>query len=368
MSLTHFIFFSRLSLSSPSAGELHVRPGQRDWTKMRLPSSLGYEVLIPGEVPVEWTKGNDGKAMAWRPVHDVKFRRDSKKRWHLIYMRAPPKVSSLLPSQPPAGAAGGGGPVYKDDGSNKDRRAAGPGRAQALVPVPAPVPAAVPATVPATVPAPMAAQQNVRRKRSKRSTVKGLTASDDPGVRVPDTIYLPGSKGNSPQSQPAVLEIGAGSAEAFLLVAEKRSRLAQELFDAHRYAETNGDTPKLKRARYLLRRRMNEVAIRLESLKHDLMVRRAAAIYSRTETLLFPKFDVGNMVRSKVLHPANKRKMLSLGHCRFRHFLRHRALVQNKTLRIVTEHYTSQACPRCLKLNKRLGASKMFLCPFCHYQ
>ena len=61
-------------------------------------------------------------------------------------------------------------------------------------------------------------------------------------------------------------------------------------------------------------------------------------------------------------------RMLSLGHCRFRHFLRHRALVQNKTLRIVTEHYTSQACPRCLKRNKLLGASKMFRCPFCKYQ
>jgi transposase len=212
------------------------------------------------------------------------------------------------------------------------------------------------------------AQKNVRRKRFKRSTVKGLTASDDVGVRVPDTIYLPGSKGNSAQSQPAVLEIGAGAAEAFSLVAKKRSRLAQELFDAHRDAETNGDTPERKRARYLLRRRMNEVAIRLESLKHDLMVRRAAAIYSRTETLLFPKFDVGKMVRSKVLPPVVKRRMLSLGHCRFRHFLRHRALVQNKTLRIVTEHYTSQACPRCLKRNKLLGASKMFRCPFCKYQ
>jgi transposase len=204
--------------------------------------------------------------------------------------------------------------------------------------------------------------------RSKRSTVKGLSASDDVGVRVPDTIYLPGSKGNSPQSQPAVLEIGAGAAEAFSLVSKKRSMLAQELFDAHRDAETNGDTPKRKGARNLLRRRMSEAAIRLESLKRDLMVRRAAAIYSRTETLLFPKFDVGNMVRSKVLPPAVKRRMLSLGHCRFRHFLRHRALVQNKTLRIVTEHYTSQACPRCLKRNKKVGTLKMFRCPFCHYQ
>ena len=302
---------------------------------------------------MEWTAGKGGK-MAWRPAHDVKFRRDRNKRWHLIYIRAPPKVSSPLPSEPPAGAAGGGEPVYNVEGSYKQRRAAGPGGARALVPVPAPV----------------LAQQNGRqkRKRSKRSKVKGLKASDDVGVRVPDTIYLPGGKGHSPQSQPAVLEIGAGAAEAFSLVAKKRSRLAQELFEAHRYAKTNGDTPELKRARYLLRRRMNEVAIRLESLKHDLMVRRAAAIYSRTETLLFPKFDVGNMVRSEVLPPAVKRRMLSLGHCRFRHFLRHRALVQNKTLRIVTEHYTSQACPRCLKRNKLLGASKMFRCPFCKYQ
>ena len=326
---------------------------------MRLPSSLGYEVLIPGEVPVEWTKGN-AETMAFRPLHDVKFRRDRKKRWHLIYMRAPPKVSS--PSEPPAEAAGGVGPVYNVEGSYKERRAAGGAQ------LPAPVPAPVLAPVPAPVLVPVPAQQNVRRVRSKRSTVKGLSASDDVGVRVPDTIYLPGSKGNSPQSQPAILEIGAGAAEAFSLVSKKRSMLAQELFSAHRDAETDGDTPKDKGARNLLRLRMSEVAIRLESLKRDLMVRRAAAIYSRTETLLFPKFDTGSMVRSKVLPPAVKRRMLSLGHCRFRHFLRHRALVQNKTLRIVTEHYTSQACPRCLKRNKLLGASKMFRCPFCRYQ
>jgi len=212
------------------------------------------------------------------------------------------------------------------------------------------------------------AAENVRRKRRKRSTVKGLKGSDDVGVRMADTIYLPGSNGNNRQSQPAVLEIGAGAAEAFSLVAKKRSRLAQELFHAYRDAETNGDTPERKRARYLLRRRMNKVAILLESLKHDLMVRRAANIYSRTETLLFPRFDVGNMVRSKQLHPAAKRHMLSLGHCRFRLFLRHRALVQSKTLRIVTEHYTSQACPRCLRRNKLLGKAKMFRCPFCRYQ
>ena len=223
--------------------------------------------------------------------------------------------------------------------------------------------------VPPAPPVPVGPQRHNRRK------LKDTVACVDPGVRVPDTVYFAGNKRLDRQSRPAILEIGEGAAEFFEMLAAKRAKLGRLLTAANasaqqRAVERGVDKPSKRslRACARLRRRMHNVAISLESFKHDLMVRRASAMFSRAETVLFPLFRTGDMVRSKCLHPSTKKRMLSLGHCRFRHFLRHRAMVLGKTLRVVTEHYTSQACPLCLRRNKKLGSSKVFRCPFCLYR
>jgi putative transposase len=62
------------------------------------------------------------------------------------------------------------------------------------------------------------------------------------------------------------------------------------------------------------------------------------------------------------------RKMMSWSHFLFRQRLKHKAEEYRCTVHEVSEHYTSKGCGRCGKIYWNLGGSKIFHCPFCHFE
>ena len=234
-------------------------------------------------------------------------------------------------------------------------------------------------------PAVAAAPAAPRAWRPKRSLIKGTVGATDPGSRVYQTVMLAGTDAvgartaqgdltkRATRCRPGVLELGEGFAKDILEVqANKRKALSKKLKEANAAVRelgvvSNDD----KRYFTRLRRMKNEAAVRLENLKHDGRVRVAANIFSRLETVLWPHFQTQQMVkRGSFLSQANKQRLLSLCHGKLRVFMRHRATVLGKHLRIVNEHYTTQVCPRCMRRNKLVGSREVFKCPFnrCGYK
>ena len=63
------------------------------------------------------------------------------------------------------------------------------------------------------------------------------------------------------------------------------------------------------------------------------------------------------------LRKRTKRQFLSQGHAKFRHYIKHRALVEGKTVWTINEHYTTQMCPKCCHRHTKIGGNKFFTCP-----
>jgi len=199
--------------------------------------------------------------------------------------------------------------------------------------------------------------------------------ASDPGGNVIHTVMLAGTDAvgdrtaaglptkRSLRARGGIRELGADFAKATLeVVAKSRTALRVKLKEANTRARW-GDTPREMNHRKRLRHSMNAQAIRLENIKHDMRVRVSANIYSVAETFILPHFRVGEIVKGK-MHPVAKQRLLSLGHGKQRAYLWHRAIVLGKKLRIVREDYTTQVCPRCMRLNKHVGTKRVFKCPF----
>jgi len=64
----------------------------------------------------------------------------------------------------------------------------------------------------------------------------------------------------------------------------------------------------------------------------------------------------------------NVRKMLHWSHFLFRQRLKSKAEEWGCQVHEVSEHYTSMNCGRCGRLNRKLGKSKHFKCPYCFFE
>jgi hypothetical protein len=103
---------------------------------------------------------------------------------------------------------------------------------------------------------------------------------------------------------------------------------------------------------------------RLADMQKDLHVRMGANTLSRCDRFGLPLWNVHNMIGAgSKLRRRTKRQALSLGHAKFRHYIKHRALVEGKEVWTILEHYTTQICPCCGGLNKDIGGNRWFKCP-----
>ena len=164
-------------------------------------------------------------------------------------------------------------------------------------------------------------------------------------------------------AEPGAAEPGAGLVQAAAPLPPVAQPLSREEAEraARKLRRRRSDKAKAKRG-------VGQHQQRLADLKTDLHGRNAANIISRCGTVGLPLFNVHSMIgmrggKKSVLRRVTKRRLLSLGHARFRHFLKHRALVQGKKVWTILEHYTTQMCPKCGNLHKKIGTSKWFKCP-----
>jgi transposase len=59
--------------------------------------------------------------------------------------------------------------------------------------------------------------------------------------------------------------------------------------------------------------------------------------------------------------------MLNWSHFEFRQRLRHKANEFGSLVHEVSEHYMSKLCGKCGGIDWKLGRSKTFTCPYCHF-
>ncbi|MFM2393169.1 MAG: hypothetical protein RLZZ546_1151, partial [Bacteroidota bacterium] len=92
-------------------------------------------------------------------------------------------------------------------------------------------------------------------------------------------------------------------------------------------------------------------------------------IISKSATLiLYPKLESKNLSlkNERTLTTKTVRKMLNLGHCNAFNKLKNKCLENGSTLLQVGEHYTTQTCHCCGKLNK-CNNERIFNCS-CGYK
>ena len=83
------------------------------------------------------------------------------------------------------------------------------------------------------------------------------------------------------------------------------------------------------------------------------------------EVVLIPRFGTSEMVRRAGRRIGRKtaRQLQTWAHYRFLQCLLYTAKRKGTTVTIVSEAYTTQCCPCCGTLHKKIGGAKVFRCP-----
>ena len=166
--------------------------------------------------------------------------------------------------------------------------------------------------------------------------------SIDPGIRTFATCY----------SEDGVLEFGANDAVKFIRLLRAADRV-----DAK--AKTLKARPRRRHKKAAQR-----IRDRVKNLVTDAHHKIAHALTTRFDNVIIPKFGVKEL--SQKLSKRNSRKLLTWSHYKFRQRLTSACAKRNCNLYVTREPYTSMTCGACGLLNRGLGASKTFICPYCH--
>lgn len=125
----------------------------------------------------------------------------------------------------------------------------------------------------------------------------------------------------------------------------------------------NHNNGRRKRAR----KRVRQLNAKCRDLKADAHWKMARALCQRYDHVLLPKFN--SRGASQVLGKKTTRQMLHWSHYEFRQRLQHKAEAMGVKVHLVSEHYSSMTCGRCLYIEEsfRKNASKRFECRNCAY-
>ncbi|BCU03134.1 transposase [Pandoravirus japonicus] len=128
---------------------------------------------------------------------------------------------------------------------------------------------------------------------------------------------------------------------------------------------TNGNNNKGRRKR--ARKRVRQLNAKCRDLKADAHWKTARALCQRYDHVLLPKFN--SRGASQVLGKTTTRLMLHWSHYEFRQRLQHKAETMGVKVHLVSEHYSSMTCGRCLYIEEsfRKNGSKRFRCRNCGY-
>jgi putative transposase len=200
------------------------------------------------------------------------------------------------------------------------------------------------------------------------SKTRGCVVSIDPGVRTFATCYDPDG---------LVCKWGCAGPDGSPSANTKLWHIANQANSVRsRMKDPRLRTNKIGRGKKHRRRRhMRKVAARLElrirNLVSELHHKLALWLCRNYETILLPSFRVSQMVRKKDSR-GHKRKLgrrtvkeiYSLGHCRFREYLKYLAPRYDTLVCECDEAYTTQTCGACGVLNY-VGGSETYQCKTC---
>jgi transposase len=190
------------------------------------------------------------------------------------------------------------------------------------------------------------------RRQAASTTPPRVVASLDPGVRTFQTVY-------DPEGQ--VFELGLGRHENIQDACIKLDEIQSK------------STRVNHRKRYLLRLRAARLRRRIVYARNDMHFKIAKFLCERYQHIIIPIFKVQEMVcrnrtgKKRTIRSKTARRMLNLGHYRFRQILISKARLTNTTIHVVTEEYTSKACGNCGQLNN-IGGNKIYKCAICNAQ
>jgi len=111
----------------------------------------------------------------------------------------------------------------------------------------------------------------------------------------------------------------------------------------------------LNRQWWDLTKRIHRKEQRAKALVRDVQIRMGADLVSRCNLLVVPAFKTQEMVRKvnpmdgsrRRIGSKTAKRMMSMSHYKFQGRLAHLCRITGKTLRIVTEPYTSVSCHKC---------------------
>lgn len=203
---------------------------------------------------------------------------------------------------------------------------------------------------------------------SSVSARKRGAVSIDPGVRTFATCYDPdglvckwgcsGSDG-SPSANSKLWRI-ANQANSI------RARMQNPMLRTNKVGRG-----KRHRRRRHMRRAAARLELRIRNLVAELHHKLALWLCKNYETVLLPTFHVAQMAkkrdrqgRRRKIGRRTVKEMYSLGHCRFRQYLKYLAERYSTLVCECDEMYTTQTCGACGRLNY-VGTSETYRCRLC---
>ncbi|AGO83341.1 Transposase [Pandoravirus dulcis] len=160
--------------------------------------------------------------------------------------------------------------------------------------------------------------------------------------------------------------VGDGQIGRIIKVAKRADRIKSHI-DTRLVNQgfTNDDDNKARRKR--ARKRARQLNAKCRDLKADAHWKTARALCQRYDHILLPKFN--SRAASQALDKTTTRQMLHWSHYEFRQRLQHKAEATGARVHLVSEHYSSMTCGRCLYIEEsfRKNGSKRFECRNCGY-
>lgn len=202
-----------------------------------------------------------------------------------------------------------------------------------------------------------------RKKQTKEPLEQApLTIALDPGIRTFQAGY--DTKGR-------FVSYGTGDIQKVFLHGLFADHL-QSKIDLH-YKDHYEDTKeriRYKNQRYRWRKRIGLIQNKIHNWMKTAHWNIARELCQTYDHILISRFKVQGMIKKyqRKINCENVRKMLQWSHYLFRQRLKSKAEEWGCQVHEVSEHYTSMNCGWCGKLNRKLGKSKHFKCPYCGFE
>lgn len=116
--------------------------------------------------------------------------------------------------------------------------------------------------------------------------------------------------------------------------------------------------------RYDVKRKMLNTYEKIKRMINDCHHKASKWISEHYNKVLLPFLKTKDIVKGKMLAPVVKRRLFAWSHYSFKELLKVKMERLGNKLIECTEEYTSKTCTSCGIINRLLGISKKFICPF----